>query len=266
MSSRNPDHRPSRQYTTRHRVVAWINRRVFDNPTRTLRHGLIKDMRRRGGAAWLPEFISGSAETREEAFWRSQDLGGFTIYDVGAFHGLLTLFFALQSRQVISYEPNTGNHTRLTENLRRKVGLGAGPEIATIVASPAHARRSQRRNPGGRGSADFRPPGLSEEMFITTLDDDIREMSSHAPDYGKIDIRGAELAALRGARSTLLSHKSRLLLEMYHQTMSQKRKTVADIAACLQDLGYSDIRHIETGAPITRENSASAARGHLYCR
>ena len=106
------DERPFHHYTTKHRVVSWISRRLFDSVTYTVRHGLIKGMRRKGGLAWLPKFITGSTETPEETFWRNRDLRNLVIYDVGAFRGVLTLFFARQGRQVISYEPNTRNHAR----------------------------------------------------------------------------------------------------------------------------------------------------------
>lgn len=275
VNCQSPDEQPFRHYTMKHRVVSWVSRRLFDGLTYTVRHGLIKGMRRKGGLAWLPEFITGSAETPEETFWRNQDLRDLVIYDVGAFHGLLTLFFARQGRQVISYEPNTGNHARLTENLRlnglsnvivRKMGLGAGPGAATMVASPLMPGGASIERQTVAGLLNSSRRVFSEEISITTLDDDIREMPLPPPDFVKIDVEGAELAALSGARNTLLAHKPRLFLEVHGETMSQKRKNVADIVACLRDLGYSDIRHVETGAAITGDNSALAARGHLYCR
>jgi FkbM family methyltransferase len=275
MKRQSPDDRPFRHYTTKHRVVAWISQRLFDNVTYTVRHGLIKGMRRRGGLAWLPESVSGSIGTPEEAFWRNQDLKNLVVYDVGAFHGLLTLFFARQARQVISYEPNTRNHARLTENLRlnglsnvivRKMGLGARSELATMVASPLMPGGASIERRTVAGLLNSSRPVFSEEISITTLDDDIREVSLPAPDFIKIDVEGAELAALSGARNTILSHKPRLFLEMHGETMSQKRKNVADIVVCLRELGYFDLRHVETGAEISAENSAVAAEGHLYCR
>ena len=55
--------------------------------------------------------------TAEEQFWCGLNLSGLTVYDVGAFHGLLTLFFASRGKTVVCFEPNTQNHKRLMENL-----------------------------------------------------------------------------------------------------------------------------------------------------
>ena len=145
MNVPDPDDRPFHHYTTKHRIVAWISQHLFDHATYTVRHGPIKGMKRKGGLAWLPEFLSGSTRTPEQSFWMDVNLKNLVIYDIGAFQGLLTLFFARQGRRVISYEPNTRNHARLVENIRlnglknvcvRKVGIGSKAEVATMVASP----------------------------------------------------------------------------------------------------------------------------------
>jgi hypothetical protein len=41
---------------------------------------------------------------------------------------------------------------------------------------------------------------------------------------------------------------------------------VAEIVGFLWDMNYQHIRHIETGAEITPENTTIAIEGHLYCR
>ena len=109
-------------------------------------------------------------------------------------------------------------------------------------------------------------PVISEQVSITTLDDDIREMSLPAPDFVKIDVEGGELAVLTGARNTLLAHHPQLFLEMHGETMNLKLKNVAAIVAYLNELGYSNIRHVESGVIIDAGNSRVAAKGHLYCR
>jgi FkbM family methyltransferase len=231
-------------------------------------------MKRKGGLAWVPGFISGS-ETKEQTFWKNLDLQDLVVYDVGAFHGLLTLLFARQARQVISYEPNTRNHARLMENLRlnavknvlvRKVGLGTTNEEATMAMSPLMLGGASVERETVAGLLDSNGPVHTEKISIVTLDDDIRNMSLPAPDFVKIDVEGEERAVLMGARNTLMTHRPRLFLEMHGETMNLKRSKVAAIVDSLRELGYQNILHVESETKIGAGNSAVAAEGHLYCQ
>ena len=275
MPTQNPDDQPFGHYSARHRVVAWISHNLFDHATYTVQHGLIKGMKRKGGLAWVPEFIAGSTETAEQRFWMNLDLTGKTVYDIGAFQGLLTLFFARQARQVISYEPNSKNNARCLENLRlngvknvqvRKLGVGSKAEIATMVVSPLMPGGASVESATVAGLRQSAPALDSEDITIVTLDDDIRGNSLPKPDFIKIDIEGQEGAALQGARQTLLAHKPALFLEMHGETLNLKRQKVAAIVATLNQFGYSDILHIESATQIHAGNSVSAVEGHLYCR
>jgi len=266
---------PFRHYTLKHRLIAWVSMHLFDTATYTVRHGLLKGMQRKGGLGWVPALFSSGMMTAEQQFWRGLNLGGMTVYDVGAFHGLLTLFFASRAKAVVCFEPNSQNHKRLIENLMlngiknvevRKVGVGSRHETRRMVGSPLM--------PGGAsvdGDAvqELLRAGVrtvAEEISIVTLDEEIPQASLPVPDFIKIDIEGWEIEALRGARNTLQLHRPMLFLEMHGQTMREKRRKVAEIVAYLWEIDYRRIRHIETGSTITPENTSAAMEGHLYCR
>jgi FkbM family methyltransferase len=266
---------PFRHYTLKHRVIAWISMHLFDSATYTVRHGLLKGMKRKGGLGWVPAMFSSGVVTAEQQFWSGLDLTGMTVYDIGAFHGLLTLFFASRARAVVCFEPNTQNRKRLMENLTlneirnvevRKVGVGSRCETRRMVGSPLM--------PGG-ASVDAKAVNellragvetVAEEIPIVTLDEEVAQTSLPAPDFIKIDVEGWEIEALRGARNTLKVHKPALFIEMHGATMREKRRKVAEIVDSLWDLDYRRIRHIETGTAITLENTSVAMEGHLYCR
>ena len=105
----------------------------------------------------------------------------------------------------------------------------------------------------------------TEDIQITTLDDDIRQEQLPPPDFIKVDVEGWELEVLKGARATLENARPDLFLEMHGETMNEKRRKVADLVEFLTDAGYTSISHIESGAAISPANSAVAAQGHLYC-
>ena len=268
------DDRPYRHYTLKHRTVAWISQRLFYNLTYTVRHGLLKGMKRKGGLGWLPQFLAGGAESREQAFCVQLGLRNLVVYDVGAFEGLRTLLFSRQARTVVSYEPNTGNHARLIENLRlnrvqnvmvRKFGAGSETRIATMVSSLLMGGGATVETSAVEALRNSNVPVVSEQISIVRIDDDIRDASLPVPDFIKIDIEGQELAALMGARDTIANHRPSLFLEMHGETMNLKRSKAAEIVAFLEKLGYTDIRHVETGTQIGIHNSDVAAQGHLYC-
>lgn len=272
-SVRNED-TPFRHYTLKHRAVAWVSSRLFDNAVYTVRHGLIKGLKRRGGLGWVPAAFSGNLETAEHHFWNKLDLRDKTIYDVGSFQGLLALFFATRARAVVCFEPNNRNHARLLENLSlnniknvqvRKTGIGSHSGTMQMAVHPLM--------PGG-SSVDEKTveqllhsgTATIEQIPMVTIDEEVVRASLPPPDFIKIDIEGWELEALLGARGTLVKHHPDLFLEMHGETLREKKAKVAAIVAFLWETGYHDILHVQTKTQITPENSLVAIEGHLFCR
>src|SRR5882724_9643023 len=249
--------RQFQHYTMKHRVVAWISMNLFDNFVYTVRHGLLKGKKRRGGLGWMP--VSGT-ETAEHRFWNNLDLSGKTVYDVGAFQGLLALFFASKAKTVICFEPNAQNAKRLMENLAlngianvqlRRTGVGSKSGTMKMVGDPlmpggssVDARIIESLLQSGAGT-------VIAEIPIATLDEEIPAAKLPPPDLIKIDIEGWEIEALRGARNSLISYKPELFLEMHGETIREKKSKVAEIVTFLWEAGYRRIEHVETGAAIT---------------
>lgn len=254
---------PFEHYSWKHKVIAWVSRTFFDNITYTVKHGKLAGFRRKGGLGWLPEAIAGAELNAEERFWREVDLGGKTVYDIGAFHGLLTLLFSRRARQVVSFEPNPNNRRRLEENLAlnrignvrvRDVALAATPGQGYMIWDPA-APGGARVVPGDGGERG---------IVLRTLDEEVLG-GLPAPDFVKIDVEGFEQQVLRGGRETLRRYQPELFVELHGNTMNEKRANVAAVVELLVEFGYVEIRHIESNQLVRPGKTDEAARGHLYC-
>jgi len=261
-------------YSLRHHATAWVSQTLFDRFSYTVQHGLLKGMKRKGGLGWIPQSLWSPMETPEDGFWKALDMHGQVVYDVGAFHGLLTLFFARQCRQVVCYEPNTKNNARILENLLlngltnvtvRKLALGAETGVGDLICTPLMPGTGSLETNIVEALKRSDAPKTSEQVQISTLDRDVAENGLPAPDFIKIDVEGLELEVLRGARNILEQCRPALFLEMHGATMDEKRRKVSEIVAWLEQNGYRRIMHVESGSSISSSNPTIAAEGHLYC-
>jgi FkbM family methyltransferase len=262
-----------RHFSRKHLLVARLSR-MLDSLVYTQSHGPARGFRRKGGLGFLPAFLSAAAgPTAEIRFLEDLNLSGKVVYDVGAFHGLLTMFFSRKARRVVAYEANVHNYARVRENLGlnkiqnvtvRNVAAGAEPGLLKLVWDPLMP---------GAGSADssissqIRGSASCHEIEapVVRLDDDMAEQGLPVPDFVKIDIEGFELPALKGLRQTLVRHGPALYLEMHGADREQKEANVAAIYDFLTAVGYCKILHVESGKELTRDTTAVGREGHLYC-
>jgi FkbM family methyltransferase len=259
-------------YSRKQRAVAWISRNLFDGITYTVRHGLLRGMKRKGGLGWIPDWLAHEETTPESKFWESAPLRGEVVYDIGAFHGMLTLWFAPQARQVVSYEPVAQNRARLLENLSLNgiQNVTVRDVALSSAAGPATMRFDPLMPGGSRLVVDADAAGTEKELakgqvVVTTLDQDIEECKLPVPTFIKMDVEGFELDVLRGAAQTLTRERPAVFVEIHGETLTAKRSNAAAVVQFLHEAGYGPIHHIESGTEVQPGNSAVAAQGHLYC-
>lgn len=231
--------------------------------TYTVRRGAAKGLRRKGGFGWVPEVLWGSSH--EHRSLRSLRLEGLTVYDVGAFEGVVTLFLSRavgDSGHVVAFEPNPTNAARLRENVAinglenvevREIALAKEPGTATLAFNPRE---------GGYGT--LTPAGDREraiEVSVATLDGLVAGGLA-PPSFMKIDVEGLECDVLEGARATLAEHAPRLMIELHGY--ADRRANAERLLGILSPLGYG-IEHVETGRRVTPANVDVALEGHLAC-
>ncbi|MBZ5672564.1 MAG: FkbM family methyltransferase [Acidobacteriia bacterium] len=266
----------SAHFSLKDRFASFVSENFFGGLTYTVRHGIIKGMKRKGGLGFLPGFLARSPENEPElTFLRNLDLEGKGVYDIGAFQGVMTLFFARQAKAVISYEPLPANYRRVVEN----VELNELRHVVVLNRALGNQKGSLRltvdpRMPGAASGdpgvsaqiAGSVPEAVTTEVPIVTLDEDIEQNGLPPPDFIKIDIEGMELPALEGMRRTLAARHPLLYLEMHGSTETEKVQRAREVIQFLLAIGYASILHVESGTQISATNAPVARSGHIFCK
>jgi FkbM family methyltransferase len=136
------------------------------------------------------------------------------LLDAGAHHGNVISAFVRQTsgafRQIIAVEPDADNRTQLQENLR--AWRSADARIMTLACALSDDDGEALFHPGLDYASQLSPTGttLVQTRKLDTL--------GLAPTFVKLHLEGAELAALRGGRETLLTNRPIVAATVYHNT------------------------------------------------
>lgn len=142
---------------------------------------------------------------------------GDVVVDGGACWGDTALAFAHlagPAGRARSFEFEPANVTRLRSNLALNEQLAARAGL--------DQRALWRRSDEQLGATRFGPAtniGAGGELSVTSVAIDDLVAGGELPrvDFLKLDVEGAELAALEGARQTLLRDRPRLAIALYHR-------------------------------------------------
>lgn len=191
---------------------------------------------------WEPERISSMHD----------HLGpGDVVYDVGAEEGDMPGLWASWGCQVGMFEPNA----RVWPNIRV---IWEGNELPPpLFAFPGFAadHDSPQLDYGAGGWPDSAyGPVIGDHGFCNLCErPDIQRVSidtmskRHAPPTGiTIDVEGAELRVLTGARRTLQNHRPRVWVSIHPQFMDDTHgDTPEELQAFMSELGY-EAEHLAT--------------------
>lgn len=159
--------------------------------------------------------------------------------DVGANIGIHTLAIAhhvSEGGAVVAFEPHPVNHRLLMHNLRQnhlhhvvaeKLGLAETATTLTGTGSAASGNWSL----ASQGDYRF-------EVRLRRLDDYLRDYPLPRLDLMKLDVEGAELRVLRGARQTIERFRPLIVFEVCASWMAKMQTSVAELFAELVDHGY----------------------------
>lgn len=232
--------------------------------TYTIRQGVAAGLVRKGGLGFIPRALS-----QEEKFLLDLDWEGQTVYDVGGYEGVFTLFFAKSvglGGRVFTFEPNPANCQRIKENVLLnhlnntrllQFGLGSGKSKSKLVFWPGEPARGSI-DESYQKSLLRQKEATSIEIEIDSLDNLLSLNSLPPPDFVKIDVEAAELEVLRGMSHTLKTYQPRLFIEVHSGV------DVRQLVEGLVEKGYH-LHHVESKTSIGLANTQTAYNGHLYC-
>jgi FkbM family methyltransferase len=210
-------------------------------------------------------------ERAERRFYLDYVRNGMVVFDVGAHVGELTLLFSrfAGSGQVHAFEAGRSSFERLSAACeasgRRNVllhHLAVSDRIGEIelhVYDDAHlAWSTQAKRPLAAYGIDVKPVGI-ERVPAITLDRYCETAAVRQIDLLKIDVEGAELQVLAGAKRLLAEQRIRCLTFEFGQTTFDMGNTSEAIEELLQGNGYT-IRNLVAGDPVFpgRESAVTA--------
>jgi FkbM family methyltransferase len=165
------------------------------------------------------------------------NLGGKVVFDVGAAWGGYTLPALAQGAYAVAFEPTRQGCAVLDAAIRLngwegqadvlRAALFSGEELPEWILREVHGVRYPVGGP----------------MEVWTLDDVMRSSLDHVNkvDLIKIDVEGAELGVIQGAKSTLNAYKPKLLIEdhagIYPDCTTES--STRPLCALLENLGYT---------------------------
>ena len=252
--------------------LVWI-RPFFKNYTYTIRRGLAKGLKRKGGLSFIP---GPSAQSLEDEFLRSFNLEGKVVYDIGAFEGIFSLFFAKSvgsHGQVITFEANPNNYNIVLKNIAlnhfrnimvKNIALGDKPGKLTLAFGSSEAG-SGSLNADIQERARQAKDVQTVEVSVDTLDNQVKIHNLPQPDFIKIDVEGFEPQILAGMKKVLQEVKPVFFIELHGFMMTNSRdeywQSLTDI---LFEYNYS-VKHIETNEEILPSTTKPPLDGHLFC-
>ena len=192
---------------------------VVDRVRKRLRIEIDEDrIVERGGIKWILNpadyvqtnlFWLGCMDRLElRQLWKYFLRPGIVFFDIGSNFGYYSLTVAAGLRgdcRIHAFEPNPDTFRRLSKNIEfngfqcitaRQLGLSDSAGRAGLIV-PAH-------NTGGTTLTE------GDKIPVTTVDAYCREQGLQQVDFIKMDVEGAEVEALQGARTTLQRFRPRL--------------------------------------------------------
>ena len=193
-------------------------------------------------------FLDGYSEPDFAIFLEAYLRHGMTFFDVGAHFGQYTLMAAKRVRSegaVHAFEPTAETFLQLEANVRLNgfkqvvMNHAAIYDHAGEMALQACVTGQGEFNSLGRPILPAKDVVRIERVRTITIDDYCHAMKIRRIDLMKIDVEGAELHVLRGARELLARQDApTIVCEFNEQAASNMGSSTRELRAAFETLGY----------------------------
>lgn len=186
-------------------------------------------LKNKSGIFWCgkkPDALSHSSEDYELEVQKILNIKEGVFVDVGANIGHLSINVAKNPKtKIYSFEPEASNIKVFEKN----ISLNNLKNI-NIIKKGLSDREGffdfyvLGKNSGGNSLIDLKKGGIKVKIPVTTLDNFYKENKIKRLDFLKIDVEGAEIKVLNGAKETLKKFKPPIIFESWDENSLKKVK------------------------------------------
>ena len=197
---------------------------------------------RRSGIGFFFPSIPEEEPLAQYTHWHTPKAGD-VIWDAGAYSGATTCLLASMvgpTGKVYAFEPDDLNYAYLAKNIAHhgvtnvivvRKALSSSSGTATFFMDGTQAS-------GIRDFVVYSDTKHSKEVPTISMEDACKELGC-VPSYVKMDIEGAELAFIEGAKEFLKSHPVHFAIESYHRVNGDY--TYKKLDPIFEEIGYEHI-------------------------
>jgi FkbM family methyltransferase len=205
------------------------------------------------------------AEPRERRFLQFQVEPGMVVFDVGANVGFYTLLLAGRvgpTGRVHAFEPDPLSFEILKGRAAGRSNVeinqtAVGDHTGAVTLYTNRSNRADNRVHASLGAETAE----AVEVPLTTLDDYCAARGIERVDAVKMDVQGAEVAALAGFRKMLARAKPRwMLIEFSPEHLRGAGSSPEAFWRILEDLGFEPWGFDEKGEPVRIEDTEAFSR------
>jgi len=157
------------------------------------------------------------------------------VIDCGAHIGMFSLYASQKignKGKVIAFEPDEENYEKLLKNIK----LNNIKNIIVLKQGVWNKKTKLSFDSSLGASSSVSKEKLGEKISVDSIDNFVKKLKLKKVDFIKMDIEGAEIEAIKGAKQTLKNNNVNLAIASYH--IRDGKKTYKELGKILKKYKY----------------------------